>query len=170
MQQNPPRKILILGGGTAGWMAASLLAEAWQDRDVEITLLESATIGIVGVGEGSTPKMRRFFNRLGVADSEWMPACNATYKCGIRFPAWSTRKGFRSYYHPFFSLDDDYTIRAFFHNTQIRAKTSTSMRIPTPFSSPTIYQRNAAHRSLATTSTTKRNTPITSTLPSSASF
>ena len=122
MQQNPPRKILILGGGTAGWMAASLLAEAWQDRDVEITLLESATIGIVGVGEGSTPKMRRFFNRLGVADSEWMPACNATYKCGIRFPAWSTRKGFRSYYHPFFSLDDDYTIRAFFHNTQIRAK------------------------------------------------
>lgn len=122
MAQNPPRKVLILGGGTAGWMAASLLATTWQDRDVDITLLESAAVGIIGVGEGSTPKMRRFFDRLDVTESDWMPACNATYKCGIRFPAWSTRKGFRSYYHPFFSLDDDYSVRAFVQNTQIRAK------------------------------------------------
>ena len=118
----PPKRILILGGGTAGWMTAAMLAHAWRQHDSEITLMESKTIGIIGVGEGSTPKMRRFFNRLGVAESAWMPACNATYKCGIRFPHWSTRKGFRSYYHPFFSDSDDQTIRAFFQNSTIRSR------------------------------------------------
>lgn len=118
----PPKRILILGGGTAGWMTAALLANAWGNRGIEITLLESKAIGIIGVGEGSTPKMRRFFDQLGVAESEWMPVCNATYKCGIRFPHWSTRKGYRSYYHPFFSISDDPTIRAFFQNSTIRSR------------------------------------------------
>ena len=124
MDQNeaPPKRILILGGGTAGWMTAALLANAWGKRGIEITLLESKAIGIIGVGEGSTPKMRRFFDKLGVAESEWMPLCNATYKCGIRFPHWSTRKGYRSYYHPFFSISDDPTIRAFFQNSTIRSR------------------------------------------------
>ena len=57
MAQNPPRKVLILGGGTAGWMAASLLATTWQDRDVDITLLESAAVGIIGVGEAECSKI-----------------------------------------------------------------------------------------------------------------
>ncbi|MGR8920629.1 MAG: tryptophan halogenase family protein [Gammaproteobacteria bacterium] len=114
------KKILIVGGGTAGWMTAALFAHAWGERGIEITLLESKSIGIIGVGEGSTPKMRRFFDRLGVSEAEWMPACNATYKCGIRFPDWSTRKGFRSYYHPFFTEKDDMTVRAFFQNASVR--------------------------------------------------
>jgi len=115
-----PGKVLIVGGGTAGWMTAILMAHAWQDRAVDITLLESSDIGIIGVGEGSTPKMHRFFDRIGVPESEWMPACNATYKCGIRFPGWSTRKRFKSYYHPFFSISDDPTIRAFAENVAVR--------------------------------------------------
>ena len=101
---SPPGRILILGGGTAGWMSAVSLASAWQAHPVKIQLMESADIGIIGVGEGSTPKMRRYFEGLGIPESEWMPASNATYKCGIRFPLWSSRKGYRSYYHPFFSL------------------------------------------------------------------
>ena len=116
----PPKKVLILGGGTAGWMSAVSLAHAWQQHDVEITLMESASIGIIGVGEGSTPKMRRYFDALGISESEWMPKCNATYKCGIRFPKWSTRKGYRSYYHPFFSYSDEQSIRAFYHNATLR--------------------------------------------------
>ena len=112
--------ILIVGGGTAGWMTAALFAHAWGDRDIRISLLESAAIGTIGVGEGSTPKMRRFFERLGVSESEWMPRANATFKCGIRFPHWSTRKGYKSYYHPFFSQDDDASIRAFFNNVTLR--------------------------------------------------
>ena len=118
--KTPPKKILILGGGTAGWMSAMSLAHAWQNYDVEITLMESATIGIIGVGEGSTPKMRRYFEALGISESDWMPRCNATYKCGIRFPKWSTRKGHRTYYHPFFSHSDDQSIRAFYHNATLR--------------------------------------------------
>ena len=116
----PPKKVLILGGGTAGWMSAVSLATAWQQFPVEITLMESATIGIIGVGEGSTPKMRRYFDALGISESEWMPRCNATYKCGIRFPNWATRKGYRTYYHPFFSLSDEQSVRAFFHNATLR--------------------------------------------------
>ncbi|MEX2479617.1 MAG: tryptophan halogenase family protein [Gammaproteobacteria bacterium] len=115
----PKKKILIVGGGTAGWMTAALFVHGWADR-ADITLLESSTIGTIGVGEGSTPKMRRFFDKLGVPEAEWMPACNASYKCGIRFPDWSTRKGYRSYYHPFFSQADDTTIRAFFQNATLR--------------------------------------------------
>ena len=74
----PGRNILIVGGGTAGWMTAALLVHGWAKHGFNITLLESDTIGIIGVGEGSTPKMRRFFARLGIEDHEWMPACNGT--------------------------------------------------------------------------------------------
>lgn len=119
---HPPNHILILGGGTAGWMAAILFAHAWAHKGVKITLMESSTIGTIGVGEGSTPKMRRFFEDLGIPESEWMPACNATYKCGIRFPGWSTRPGYTSYYHPFFTLSDKDFVQSFFHNVELRRK------------------------------------------------
>ncbi len=119
-QTNTPRRILIVGGGTAGWMTAALMAHHWASKGVQISLLESSTIGIIGVGEGATPKMRRFFQTLGIPDQEWMPACNATYKCGIRFPQWSTRPGYESYYHPFFTMSDDASIRAFHHNVTLR--------------------------------------------------
>jgi len=80
-----------VGGGTAGWMTAVSMAHAWREHEVRIQLMESADIGIIGVGEGSTPKMRRYFEVLGIPETEWMPASNATYKCGIRFPLWSTQ-------------------------------------------------------------------------------
>jgi glycine/D-amino acid oxidase-like deaminating enzyme len=114
--------ILIVGGGTAGWMTAALMINAWGPRGVRVSLLESKAIGIIGVGEGSTPKLRRFFARLGISEADWMPRCNASYKCGIRFPHWSTRPGFESYYHPFFSHSDDGTIRAFFNNATMRSR------------------------------------------------
>ena len=114
-------KILVVGGGTSGWMAAALMANTLREK-AEITLIESKQIGIIGVGEGSTPKMRRLFDKLGIPESIWMPKCNATYKCGIRFPDWSTRKGFKSYYHPFFSSSDDSSVRAFYQNATIRSK------------------------------------------------
>jgi 2-polyprenyl-6-methoxyphenol hydroxylase-like FAD-dependent oxidoreductase len=117
-----PGRILIVGGGTAGWMTAVLFAHAWGATGAEITLLESDSIGIIGVGEGSTPKMRRFFQKLDIPDEAWMPRCNGTYKCGIRFPGWSTRPGFESYYHPFFSMSDDRFIRAFYQNLVLRQR------------------------------------------------
>ncbi len=119
---NAPRKIIIVGGGTAGWMSANILSYAFQKKDFEITVLESPDIGTIGVGEGSTPALKVFFDRLHIDESEWMPACNATYKCGITFRHWSTKPGFESYYHPFASQIDDHTQPLFIHNAQTRLK------------------------------------------------
>ena len=120
--KNIPKNILIVGGGTSGWMVAATLARQWKDKDISLKLIESESIGTIGVGEGSTPKMRRFFDSLNIDEREWMPKCNATYKCGIRFPSWATREGFKSYYHPFFSQKDDTSIRAFHQNATLRSK------------------------------------------------
>ncbi len=69
-----PMNIVILGGGTAGWMAASLFADKWltknaQSKAINITLVESPDVSIVGVGEGSTPTLKRFFQMLDVSES-----------------------------------------------------------------------------------------------------
>ena len=88
------RSVVIVGGGTAGWMTAMILADALIPKGVDITVLESPAVDIIGVGEGSTPWLRGFFDSLDIEESEWMPACNATYKCGIAFDGWSTKPGF----------------------------------------------------------------------------
>ncbi len=118
MAEDRPLDFVILGGGTAGWMAACLLAEAWPQH--RVTLVESPDIGIIGVGEGSTPQLRAFFARLGLAEADWMPRCNATYKNGIRFDGWSDRPGFTSYFHPFQSDLDGHSQPAFFRNCAAR--------------------------------------------------
>jgi Tryptophan halogenase len=115
-----PFKIIVLGGGTAGWMAANLMAKRWADRNVEITVLESPDIGIVGVGEGSTPQLKAFFTQLGIAETDWMAKCNATYKNGISFRGWSHRPGYEGYFHPFPSPIDSHTAPAFYYNSHYR--------------------------------------------------
>ena len=109
---------VILGGGTAGWMAACLIAKHWPQH--EVTLVESPEIGIIGVGEGSTPQLKAFFDGLGIAESEWMPKCNATYKTGISFHGWSDRPGFDRYFHPFQTQLDSFTAPQFFFHTRAR--------------------------------------------------
>ncbi|NRF65567.1 tryptophan 7-halogenase [Aquincola sp. S2] len=118
----PPtlKKIVIVGGGSAGWMTALILGNALLKSGVEITVLESPTVGIIGVGEGSTPWLRGFFDSLGIAESEWMPPCHATYKCGITFDGWSTKPGFEHYFHPFASMLDNLTMTQFVHNAHAR--------------------------------------------------
>lgn len=114
------RHIMIVGGGTAGWMAANLMAVRWADRDVRISLLESPEIGIIGVGEGSTPQLKAFFDSIGVAESDWMPRCNATYKVGISFHGWSSKPGFDSYFHPFPAETDTKNYQAFVYHCYLR--------------------------------------------------
>lgn len=100
-------KILIVGGGTSGWMTASLLAKKWPDSQIE--LIESKNIGTVGVGEGSTPYIKQFFNALEIKEADWMPYCSATYKNGIQFVNWSKTPGYEQYFHAFLSdLDEKY--------------------------------------------------------------
>src|SRR6266550_308961 len=114
------RKIVIVGGGSAGWMTAMILANGLIRHGIEISVLESPMVGIIGVGEGSTPWLRGFFDMLGIEESEWMPECNATYKCGITFDGWSTKPGFESYFHPFASMLDNLTMKQFVHNVEAR--------------------------------------------------
>src|SRR5207244_3811468 len=108
------------GGGSAGWMTAMILANALMRHGIEISVLESPAVGIIGVGEGSTPWLRGFFDSLGIEESEWMPACHATYKCGITFDGWSTKPGFESYFHPFASMLDNLTMTQFVYNSHGR--------------------------------------------------
>jgi len=114
------KRVVILGGGTAGWITANAMISSWADKGIDITLVESPAIGTVGVGEGSTPRLKLFFDSIGVRESEWMPKCNATYKNGISFANWSTRPGFNRYFHPFTSLVDQHTSTAFYFNTYAR--------------------------------------------------
>jgi len=109
-----PSKIIIVGGGTAGWMTACLMAHQLAQYGTGITLIESKKIGTVGVGEGSTPYLKEFFDLLNITEAQWMPACNATYKCGIGFPGWSTEPQYESYFHPFYSDLDGPLAKQFF--------------------------------------------------------
>lgn len=93
--------VVIVGGGTAGWMTAAYLAAAFSDR-IKITLVESADVGTIGVGEATFSDIRHFFEFLGLAEQEWMPACNATYKLAVRFENW--REPGHHFYHPFEQL------------------------------------------------------------------
>ena len=117
MNEAAPR-VAILGGGTAGWMAAALFARAWPRAGIDV--IEAPDIGIIGVGEGSTPQLKAFFDRLGIAEREWMPRCNATYKTGIAFHGWSRREGAERYFHPFTSMLDVHSAGQFFANARAR--------------------------------------------------
>ncbi|MBS2965973.1 tryptophan 7-halogenase [Actinocrinis puniceicyclus] len=92
------RDVVIVGGGTAGWMTASYLKTAFGDR-VSVTLVESENIATVGVGEATFSTVRHFFDYLGLDEQEWMPHCSASYKLAIRFQNWRGDGG--HFYHPF---------------------------------------------------------------------
>lgn len=123
------KKLLILGGGTAGWMAANLLnhylgenASLQNNQQWHITLVESPQIGIIGVGEGSTPQLKKFFDILNISESEWMPACHATFKNGISFNDWTEHTSNNRYFHPFPSPFDRQTAGAFLYHCQLRSQ------------------------------------------------
>jgi tryptophan 6-halogenase len=109
------RRVVILGGGTAGWMTASYLGKALQ-RNVSITLLEAPTIPKIGVGEATVPNLQRvFFDYIGLREEQWMPECNASFKMAVKYINWTTpgnpepnprKPNGRSdyFYHPFGTL------------------------------------------------------------------
>ncbi|GGK73066.1 tryptophan halogenase family protein [Mangrovihabitans endophyticus] len=94
----PVRDVVIVGGGTAGWMTASYLRAAFGDA-LRVTLVESKNVPTIGVGEATFSTVRHFFEYLGLDETEWMPACKATYKLAIRFEDW--RRPGHHFYHPF---------------------------------------------------------------------
>lgn len=101
------KRVLIVGGGTAGWITAAYLARmlaANLPTGVEITLVESEDIGIIGVGEGTFPSIRKTLSRVGISESELIRDANATLKQGIYFVDWRDTPQpscSHSYLHPF---------------------------------------------------------------------
>lgn len=93
------RRLVIVGGGTAGWMAAASFAHYFARQGLSITLIESAEIGTVGVGEATIPAIRDFYRSLDIDEFELMRATRATVKLGIEFKDWS-RIG-AAFIHPF---------------------------------------------------------------------
>jgi hypothetical protein len=112
---------VILGGGTAGWMAAIKLLKHFGKNN-KVILVESASVPTIGVGEGSTPQLKHFFDSLSISEQEWMPACDASYKLGIKFEGWATQRGVASYFHPFPSQLDTKYSDTFLQHTQWRRK------------------------------------------------
>lgn len=98
MADEPRVNVIIVGGGTAGWMTAAALLKLLPSR-CDVHLVESEAIGIVGVGEATLPHIRGFNQRLGINEAEFMAATRATFKLGIEFQDWG-RPG-DSYIHPF---------------------------------------------------------------------
>lgn len=102
-EQGRVQQIVIVGGGTAGWMTAAGLISLLGDTGLKVTLIESEAIGVVGVGEATLPHLRFFNQRLGIDEASFMAATRATAKLGIEFVGWNQRAGGGgdSYIHPF---------------------------------------------------------------------
>jgi tryptophan 7-halogenase len=101
---NPVNRIVIVGGGSAGWLTAGLLASEYinaHQSAVSITLVESPDVKIIGVGEGTWPTMRSTLRKIGISESEFLGACSAAFKQGTRFNDWGTGDDRDYYYHPF---------------------------------------------------------------------
>lgn len=94
------KRIVIVGGGTAGWLTAALVAAEHRRAGLAITLLESPQVPTVGVGEGTWPSMRDTLRRIGVGETEFVRACDATFKQGSLFVGWRGDAP-DAYMHPF---------------------------------------------------------------------
>ena len=112
------KRVLIVGGGTAGWMAAAALAKTFG-RNLQIELVESDEIGTVGVGEATIPPIRNFHLLLELGEAEFLRAVNGTFKLGIEFLNWGSLG--ERYFHPFSAHGTD-TWAAQFHHYWVRAR------------------------------------------------
>src|SRR6201996_62578 len=107
------RSIAIVGGGTAGWIAAATLARVFRRAGPSITLVESSEIGTIGVGESTIPPIVAFNRWLGLDEAQFVRETNATIKLGIEFPDWYQLG--HNYFHPFGPVGAPLDMVAFHH-------------------------------------------------------
>jgi tryptophan 7-halogenase len=103
-ESQPVRKILIVGGGTAGWITAGVLASRYprrEDDGISVTLIESRQQPPIGVGEGTWPTLRATLKQIGVTETGFLRACDASFKQGSQFVKWTDGRESDAYYHPF---------------------------------------------------------------------
>ena len=104
MGDYPVRHVVIVGGGSAGWLTAGILAAdhlAATGAGIAVTLIESPGVPPIGVGEGTWPSMRDSLRRIGVRESDFFRACDASFKQGSRFDGWVDGSADDRYFHPF---------------------------------------------------------------------
>ena len=109
----PLKSIVIVGGGSAGWMTAAALSDA-VGQSCAITLIESEAIGTVGVGEATIPPIRHFNRRLGIDEATFVRETQGSYKLGIQFVDWG--KLGHSYFHPFGQYGAEFDSVPFYHH------------------------------------------------------
>lgn len=101
---NPVRNVVIVGGGTAGWLTAGVIAARHQGRikadTFSVTLIESPNVPIIGVGEGTWPTLRSTLEKIGVSETDLFRHCDAAFKQGAKFAGWTTGAADDAYYHP----------------------------------------------------------------------
>ncbi len=112
-EAKPLKSIVIVGGGSAGWMTAAALAQAVGEA-CAITLVESEAIGTVGVGEATIPPIRHFNQRLGIDEATFVRETQGSYKLGIQFVDWG--KQGHSYFHPFGQYGAEFDSVPFYHH------------------------------------------------------
>ena len=98
------RHVVVVGGGSAGWLTAGLVAaehRASSPDGLRVTLIESPDVASIGVGEGTWPSMRDTLRRIGVRESDFFRECDAAFKQGSRFDRWVTGQDGDRYFHPF---------------------------------------------------------------------
>jgi hypothetical protein len=98
------RHVVIVGGGSAGWLTACTLAaahDAASPDGVQVTLIESPDVPTIGVGEGTWPTMRDTLRRIGVGETDFVRTCDAVFKQGSKFVRWTEDRDDDHYYHPF---------------------------------------------------------------------
>lgn len=103
---DPIIKIVIVGGGSAGWLTAGIIAAEHRiskpasSEGFQLTLIESPDISTIGVGEGTWPSMRNTLEKIGISETDFLKSCDASFKQGTYFKDWATGKG-DAYAHPF---------------------------------------------------------------------
>jgi len=112
MNRPYPERIVIVGGGTAGWSAAACLSQFLKNTDTQIILVESSKIATVGVGEASIPNLRNFNAYVGLDDLSFIQKTKATFKLGIQFKHWKDGKD--SFFHPFGAYGADMMDASFY--------------------------------------------------------
>jgi tryptophan halogenase len=108
----PIKKIVIVGGGSSGWISAAILSNQFRRDVLEVELVESEDIGTIGVGESTIPPFVGLIKNLGIDEQHFIQSIHATFKLGIQFPDW--HKLGESYFHPFGAIGVRFGIHEFY--------------------------------------------------------
>src|SRR5580692_10057892 len=125
--QSQALRIVVVGGGTAGWMSAAALRRQLPADDYSVTLIESDDIGTVGVGEATLPHIKIFNDMLGLNEAHFMRETRATFKLGIQFRDWGQPGD--CYIHPFGAFGEPWGGVEFQHHW-LRAQQAGQLRFP----------------------------------------